>query len=105
LTDGLKAEVIEDDQRRFFEPVQPFDDVGQGDLLAESVEVKVERAVAVGAGVIAQRAGQVRLSAAGCAGDEDVLLRPIQARSASRASCCLERSRAGLASTSCIVTA
>jgi len=75
--DGLKTEVVEDEQGGFCDPVEPLDDaafgLGDGDLLAESVHVEVERAQAHRAGVVAQRAGQVRLATAGGSGDEDVL--------------------------------
>ena len=77
MSDGLEAEVVQDQQTGFFDPVEPFDDgafsLGDGDLLAEPVHVEVERALAHRAGVVAQRAGQMRLAAAGGAGDEDVL--------------------------------
>lgn len=77
MGDGLKTEVVEDEQGGFCDPVEPLDDaafgLGDGDLLAESVHVEVERAQAHRAGVVAQRAGQVRLATAGGSGDEDVL--------------------------------
>lgn len=76
MRDGLEAEVIEDQQAGFLEPVEPLDDrafrFGHGDLLAKTVHVEVERALAHRAGVVAQGAGQVRLTTAGGAGDEDV---------------------------------
>ena len=75
--DGLETEVIEDQEAGFFEPVEPLDGgafgLGDGDLFAKTVHVEVEGAQAHRAGVVAQRAGQMRLATAGCAGDEDVL--------------------------------
>lgn len=77
MADGLQTEVIEDEQRGLLESVEPLEDgavsLGQGDLFVEAVEVEVARPTAVGAGVIAQRTGQVRLAATGGSGDEDVL--------------------------------
>jgi len=76
VADGLQSKVVKDKQLGFFDSIQPFDDgafgLGEGDLFAEAVEVEVEGSSAVGAGVMTQCASQVRLTAAGCPGNQNV---------------------------------
>jgi len=73
----MQPEVIEDEQRRFFDLVQEFDigaiKLGDGDALKEPVHTEVEGPVTQRAGLPAEGAGQIAFTASGCAGDEEIL--------------------------------
>lgn len=76
LCNGLWPKIVKDNELCFFEEVEPFNEGFVGfcycNLFTESVEVKVERSVAVGASLMSQCTSEEGFSTAGGAGDEDV---------------------------------